>query len=723
LFILSVNYSEAVPLYPVNGDSLVSRSIYPQDMKQRSKLYNTLWGKHYRDLYSVPIRVRATTPENFNGGSKIIGKADNFQGLLLEDKSKNLFLLKPLGGSTSFLESKFFREMYNQEDFHGTYLDSFIGDAYTIINPYTFIVADRLAEVSKLNTNDSHIYYFADNNRKDTVVGGFAMQDRLVNITKLPDINKKANIVTTAEMLDKMRSSSNYAIDKETYIRSRLFDILIGDWNKIPENWTWEARNVGDSILFSPNVIDRSHAFTKVDGLFFGTMLSALSLPFIVDYEASAKKLKKGNGLALPLDKTLLNQTDENIWIEQAEYLQSQITDKVIDDAFELLPSEISEQETGELRDKLKRQRDNLTNIAHQYIRLLKKTEVVDGIDSNGYNNIKYHTNAFNPIGVYDSDYGGSLALYYTYTMYAAKRNPFTYQHRIGYNFLRGFYYQGIFPFNNPRASFQMDLFVGNPQNFSNFFGFGNNTDGYKDEKKKYNRVYVNQYTVTPSIHYQLTPDMSVFLSTSFDTQKAKREEGYFVSDYYGIDHPLFDNNYFLDIKGSFQLERYLSRRFPRMQTIFFAGWNMNLKKASHNVAYTQASFALDLKITDRLLLATQLNGKAIFSDTYYFYQAASIDLRGFRENRFIGKQSFYQFTDLRLDMGRLENPFTPIKYGFFVGADYGRVWYPGEDSHKWHTSYGGGLWLIFINKLTTKYTWFGSNDSFRFALNLTLDF
>ena len=76
----------------------------------------------------------------------IVGQAEGFHGLLLENKRKQLYLLKPLGGSTSFLESKFFREIYNKADFKNTYLDEFLGDAYTIINPYTFLVADYLAK-------------------------------------------------------------------------------------------------------------------------------------------------------------------------------------------------------------------------------------------------------------------------------------------------------------------------------------------------------------------------------------------------------------------------------------------------------------------------------------------------------------------------------------------------------------------------------------------------
>ncbi|MCC8133578.1 MAG: hypothetical protein LIP04_08360 [Tannerellaceae bacterium] len=112
-----------------------------------------------------------------------------------------------------------------------------------------------------------------------------------------------------------------------------------------------------------------------------------------------------------------------------------------------------------------------------------------------------------------------------------------------------------------------------------------------------------------------------------------------------------------------------------------------------------------------------------MFTDKYEFYQAATTELRGFRSNRFLGKQSFYQSSDLRMDMGNLWNPFIPTKYGLFVGADYGRVWYPGEDSHKWHSSYGGGIWLIFINKIITKYSLFGSSDTVRFMFELGFGF
>lgn len=91
----------------------VRKSIYPQADSGKSKIYNWMWGRHYRHLYTIPIRVPSATIETLGGGMDIVGQAEGFHGLLLENKRKQLYLLKPLGGSTSFLESKFFGGNHN----------------------------------------------------------------------------------------------------------------------------------------------------------------------------------------------------------------------------------------------------------------------------------------------------------------------------------------------------------------------------------------------------------------------------------------------------------------------------------------------------------------------------------------------------------------------------------------------------------------------------------
>lgn len=813
----------------------VRKSIYPPDMKQKSKLYNKLWGTHYRKVYSIPVSVDAVTLKTLQGGVEVVDQADPFYGIYLKNSQDNLFLMKPLGGATSFLESEFFQEMYNKKDFSGTYMDQFIGDAYTIINPYTFMAADFMARKIGLPTRNSHIYYMEGKVLNDTILDGSSIRNKLVCLIDVPDVYTQKNILSTKDLLRKLHESKSNEVAQPEYIRSRLYDMLVGDWNKVPENWNWIAVHTPDSVRYLPVVIDRNHAFTKVDGLLFKQMLRVLGLGFIINYDESPKDINKLNSLAYALDMAFASGSDESVWLKETRILQDSLTDKTIDDAFQTLPFAVRKVETDPIRQKLKLRRDTLDYIARKYFKLLQKTPVITGTNQadrividrfgsdslririfvpdhvvpsfdrlysseytgdiwlyglegndryevNGvaekaptvyliagpgdnsyqvesgkhlriysykkdkgrldslrhvkkiitdnervhtydYKKIKHHDLSFTPWGFYDSDLGISLGAFVTYTKYGFKQSPYTYRHRIGYNYLRGFMYQGMFPFYDERKSFNLDAFIGSPKNFSNFFGFGNETDGFKDEKKNYNRVSLRQYSFTPSFQWDFRKEQRITLSAIFEMYKAKKEENRYITKYYPSDDPIFKMNLYTGLEAAYQYKKSFSSLFSNFQTVLTGGWKMNIKDAGRNFPYADLDISADFNILERFTFATMIRGKAIFNNKYDFFQAAHTELRGYRTSRFVGKQALYQHNDFRFDMGELRNPFTPVKYGFFAGFDYGRVWYPGEHSDKWHTSYGGGLWITFINKFTTKYSCFGSKDTVRFMFALGLGF
>ena len=127
-------------------------------------------------------------------------------------------------------------------------------------------------------------------------------------------------------------------------------------------------------------------------------------------------------------------------------------------------------------------------------------------------------------------------------------------------------------------------------------------------------------------------------------------------------------------------------------------------------------------------MLATLLKGKAILNNNFEFFQGAVLggdyDLRGFRNERFLGNQSFFQSTDLRWNIGQIKRSVIPMSYGLLGGFDYGRVWLNGENSNKWHQSIGGGLWLNGLDIITARIAYFKSaDDQGRFTFGLGLGF
>ena len=107
------------------------------------------------------------------------------------------------------------------------------------------------------------------------------------------------------------------------------------------------------------------------------------------------------------------------------------------------------------------------------------------------------------------------------------------------------------------------------------------------------------------------------------------------------------------------------------------------------------------------------------YSKTYGdlpFYQLSSIgqrsNNRGFRRNRFIGESAAYYNTELRWHVGNINNPIIPLRFGVFGLYDAGRVWVDNESSNTWHSSYGGGLYIVPYTEAFSLHMTFAKNDN-----------
>lgn len=820
------------------SDNYARKSVYQDSMKHYGAFYTYLWGKHYYPLYYKPVTVRATHLSELHNGLSIKYQLPKFHAVILNDKKDNLYYLKPLGGSTIFMESKFFRSTYQPEDYKNTYLGNFIGNAYTVAHPYAFMAAEQMANSLRLISPTPSIAFIADCEACDTIADGSSLQNKLVSVSKLPDLETDRYVTSANQLLDKLHSGNNNRIDRTRYIRTRLFDMLIGDWNKIPESWNWAVNELAGDTVYSPIVVDHNHAFSKVDGVFFKLLINVLGLGFVEDYGDHIKNIKKFNQLGYPLDIALTQGWSEKMWTEQANYIQANLTDNAIDMAFKRLPAEIqNDAETARIKANLKNRRDNLHQIAVKYYKELQKTPVLTGTDNDdrfvidedeshnlhikrydtssgklvfdrkysskqtkeiwlyslrgndtilidkrynsipllliggqgvneynvvsghkvsvyenkcekerldtlpevkkifpdgadkalayNYEKLRYTQWGVTPIGIYDSDLGLNIGTSVTYTVYGFGRSPYSRRHQFSYDYVNGFTYQGIFPDYNCNHSFHLSAYIGSSVYFSNFFGFGNETPGYKDEENLYNRVNLKKYALSPALYFNLGKFGEVNFTSAFQIFKVNNPEGRnrFINEVYPDNSSIFKEKYYVDISANYKLEKKTKYFISKYNIGASAGWTTNMGDPGKNFPYLAAKVGANIKITDRLTFAWLMKGRKLLTDKYEFYQSASTELRGFRDNRFIGKSSFYQYSDIRLDMGKLNNPFTPLLYGVFVGVDYGRVWYPFEDSHEWHSSYGGGFWLTVFRNFTGKFSYFASKDTGRFTFTLGMGF
>jgi hypothetical protein len=92
-----------------------------------------------------------------------------------------------------------------------------------------------------------------------------------------------------------------------------------------------------------------------------------------------------------------------------------------------------------------------------------------------------------------------------------------------------------------------------------------------------------------------------------------------------------------------------------------------------------------------------KIGGGHIYSKNYEYFQTLNLGannyLRGFRKDRYSGTSYAYGSIELRFKLFTSSSYVLPGDIGVLGFNDIGRVWLRGEESHKWHDAFGGGVY------------------------------
>ena len=89
---------------------------------------------------------------------------------------------------------------------------------------------------------------------------------------------------STAKVIDKMITDSKDHVDQEAVLRSRLLDMMIGDWDRHFDQWEFGTRDTGVGKLYFPIPKDRDQAFFNSDGL-LAKAVSLSAMPYLQGFK------------------------------------------------------------------------------------------------------------------------------------------------------------------------------------------------------------------------------------------------------------------------------------------------------------------------------------------------------------------------------------------------------------------------------------------------------
>jgi len=372
------------------------------------------------------------------------------------------------------------------------------------------------------------------------------------------------------------------------------------------------------------------------------------------------------------------------------------------------------------------------------------RKKLTDNYETNVYDYKKLKNNQFiiSPTIGFNADDGVKIGISNVYTAFGFERNPFTSQHKLDASYYfatSGFELDYSSEFANVLKSWNLGIKARftSPNFAINYFGLGNNSINlsapHEIKEEEYNRLRVKELSTGTFIHWKGHLGAKIKVGVNFQNFKVEQTPDRFISDSIASNNAIFNNQQFINTEGSYQFENTDNSAFPTMgmKTSLKIGYTSNLNNSNH-FGYLIPAISLNYKLiaSGKLVLASKVKGHYNFGDTYELYQAASIGgndgLRSYRNQRFTGKKSFYQSTDLRLLLNNVKTSIVPLNIGIYSGFDYGTVW--GQENNrfnntKFNTSLGGGIFLNAANMLVANIAIFNGNDGVRATFNLGFNF
>ncbi|UII22717.1 BamA/TamA family outer membrane protein [Fulvivirga ligni] len=273
-------------------------------------------------------------------------------------------------------------------------------DQISASHPYGAFVVPFLAEAAGIyHTNPQLVYIPAD-----TSFGEYQslFENSLALYEERPDddwsdadyFGNSEKIMSTAKVLEKLAEDNDDEIDQKFVVRSRLFDMLIGDWDRHDDQWRWASFDKkGKGKLYRPIPRDRDQAFFVNEGFLPSIVSRKWALPKLEGFDYDIRWPSGLSFNARYFDRSFLTDLSKKDWIEQAQDLKKNITDEVIEKAVRQWPDSIFQWHGEEIIAKLKSRRDHLEKYAEQHYLFLAESVDVVGTDKHEYFKIERKAN------------------------------------------------------------------------------------------------------------------------------------------------------------------------------------------------------------------------------------------------------------------------------------------------------------------------------------------
>jgi len=358
-FIIFIALSLIATLSMAQDSTMVQ--VHPS-YKEVSKAHLWLFGKNYREEWAAKVKLPIIHLSTVHGGLKPVKEGGGMQtkSLRLEDSKGKEWVLRSVEKAP---------DKILPDNLRGTFAVDWVDDAMSAQHPFAALVVPPLAEAAGIpHANPIIGIVAADDN-----LGEFA--DTFVGLICLLEEREPAGDTdNTPEMLSDLDKSHWNRVDGRNFLKARMLDLLLADWDRHEDQWRWVKDKSGKGKKFTGIPRDRDQVFHLSEGVFPSIAALPWVNPLFDDFEGDIPRVKYSIFKSRFLNQHPDAQLTEAEWKQFAQEFVATQTDELLEKALKRMPPEIYAIRHDELLAKLKKRRDNIPQAMSDYFKFANKT-------------------------------------------------------------------------------------------------------------------------------------------------------------------------------------------------------------------------------------------------------------------------------------------------------------------------------------------------------------
>ncbi|NLR91614.1 BamA/TamA family outer membrane protein [Flammeovirga agarivorans] len=337
-------------------------------------------GENYRKEWETPVKMPVFDLSKVKGGLKIVQKGGGMATLSfrLEDKEGNQYTLRSIDKNPV---------KAIPEELKETIAKTVVQDQISAAHPYSPLTVPTLADAIGIYHCNPMVVYVEDDPQfgiyqEMAANKVFMFEERpSKNTGDVESFGNAKKIYSTIKTVKKLREDNDDYIDYKFTLKSRLFDMLIGDWDRHDDQWRWAAFKDKKGRMFRPIPRDRDQVYFLNEGIIPNIASHRWIMPKFEGFDPEMNWAPGFNFNARYFDRYFLAQATKEDWQEAVKYIQDHITEEVIDEALLHIPEEVREHHNNEIKSVLLARKKQLPAIAEEYYLHLSKHVSVIGTD------------------------------------------------------------------------------------------------------------------------------------------------------------------------------------------------------------------------------------------------------------------------------------------------------------------------------------------------------